>query len=121
MGLFLKFDTDATSGRPSGCSGFNDEKWLANRRREPNKPNGCPLNDAMDVSGLKMHEVVEKFADDQQSWINEFVPVFQKMQENGYESGSLTASPNGWQGLICGKRDCMRFSKLSKIDFNDLL
>ena len=121
MGLFLKFDTDEASGRPAGCSGLNDEKWLENRRRQPKNPNGCPLNDAMDISGLKMHEIVEAFAEDQQLWINEFVPVFQKMQENGYGSGSLSSSPNGWQGLICSKRDCLPFSELSKMDFNDLL
>jgi len=109
MGLFLKFDTDEATGRPTGCSGFNSPRWLANRWREPRKPNGCPLNDAMDESGLKMHEVVDLFAEDQQLWINEFVPAFEKMQENGYASGALTASPSGWEGLICNHRKCQPF------------
>ena len=114
MGLFLKFDTDEATGRPTGCSGFNSPRWLANRWREPKKPHGCPLNDAMDESGLKMHEIVELFAQDQQSWINEFVPVFEKMQENGYASGALTTSPSGWEGLMCDKRNCRRFSSVLK-------
>lgn len=119
MGLFLKFDTDEESGRPIGCSGFNSPQWLTNRRREPGKPHGCPLNDAMDISGMKMHEIVELFAADQQTWINEFVTVYQKMQENGYSSGALSASPNGWQGLMCTNRDCKSFSTLSQMGFTE--
>ena len=55
---------------------------------------------------LQMHEIVEKFANDEQAWINEFVPVFQKMQQNGYNDESLTMSPNTWQGLICNNNNC---------------
>ena len=106
MGLFLKFNTDDTTGRPSGCSGLNDSKWLSNKRKTPDRANGCPLNDALDVSGLKMHEIVERFANDNQAWIEEFVPAFEKMQENGYSGGSLTDSPNGWQGLVCNNWKC---------------
>ena len=106
MGLFLKFDTDETTGRPIGCSGLNNRMWLSNQRRLVKEPHGCPLNDALDVSGLKMHEIVEEFANDEQAWINEFVPVFQKMQENGYNDESLTTSPNTWQGLICNNNKC---------------
>ena len=106
IGLFLKFDTDAKSGRPKGCSGFKDQKWLSNQRRQIGNPHGCPLNDAMDNSGLMMHEIVEKFASDEQAWINEFAPAFQKMQENGYNLGSLSTSPNTWQGLMCNNNNC---------------
>ena len=119
MGLFLKFSTDAATGRPVGCSGLTDSQWLSNRRREPRTPHGCPLNDAMDVGGLKMHEIVQQFADDNQAWVESFVPTFQKMQENGYTSGSLTPSPNGWQGLVCNHRDCKPFEKIvMNVDMN---
>ena len=112
MGLFLKFNTDVTSGRPTGCSGLNDNKWLSNKSSTPKNPHGCPLNDAMDADGLKMHEIVQEFADDNQAWIDNFVPTFQKMQENGYDSGSLTSSPDGWQGLVCSKKGCKPFENL---------
>ena len=108
MGLFLKFSTDDTSGRPIGCSGLSNVKWLQNRRRMSGAPHGCPLNDAMDDSGLKMHEIVELFANDIQTWINEFVDVFQKMQENGYVPGTLSSAPNNWQGLHCNNVECCR-------------
>ena len=107
MGLFLKFDSDEATGRPSGCSGLNVPHWLSNKWRHPRKAHGCPLNDMVDnQSGMQMHEVVELFANDQQTWINDFVPAFQKMQENGYATGSLIASPDGWQDLVCNNRDC---------------
>ena len=106
MGLFLKFRTDETTGRPVGCSGLNRPQWLANRMRVNYALHGCPLNDAMDESGLKMHEIVKNFANDNQVWINEFVPIFHKMQENGYAPGTLSAAPNNWQGLVCNNRNC---------------
>ena len=106
MGLFLKFSTDEATGRPIGCSGFTKPNWLANKVRL-SRPHNCPLNDAMDDdSGLKMHEIVEAFAKDNQAWVDEFVPVFQKMQENGYASDTLTAAPNNWQGLHSNNHKC---------------
>ena len=92
MGLFLKFDTDQTSGRPIGCSGLKNTRWLENKKRESDVPHGCSLNQALDESGMKMHEIVELFAKDSQLWINEFILVFQKMQENGYAPGTLSCS-----------------------------
>ena len=92
MGLYLKFETDNTSGRPIGCSGFTNPVWLQNKKRESDEPHGCPLNDAKDEQGLVMHEIVELFANNQQLWINEFIEAFEKMQENGYESGKLTCA-----------------------------
>ena len=108
MGLFLKFGTNQTSGRPIECSGFNNRRWLENKRRNSGAPHGCPLNDAMDTSGLKMHEIVQLFADDQQTWIDEFAAVFQKMQENGYDAGTLSSAPPNWQGLTCNNKGCCR-------------
>ena len=110
MGLFLKFDADETTGRPIGCSGLNSQKWLSNKWRHPRKAHDCPLNDLIDdQSGMEMHEIVESFANDQQTWISDFVPAFQKMQENGYDSENLITSPDGWQGLACNNRGCRPF------------
>ena len=108
IGLFLKFEVDEATGRPIGCKGLNDRKWLSNRRRMVREPHGCPLNDALDIEGSKMHEIVEEFANDEQVWIDEFVAVFEKMQENGYTKRNLTISPNTWQGLMCSNNNCKR-------------
>lgn len=110
MGLFLKFNTDGTSGRPTGCSGLNKAKWLRNWSRFSGL-HGCPLNDAMDADGSKMHEIVEEFANDNQQWVNEFTAVFQKMQENGYTSLDLSPAPNNWQGLSCNAWNCKPYPR----------
>ena len=55
-------------------------------------PHGCPVNDARDENRMAMHEIVELFANNQQLWIDEFLTVFEKMQENGYGSESLTCA-----------------------------
>ena len=107
IGLFLQFDTDPETGRPRGCSGLNNRAWLENQVQvsgEPQNnparlkngipdtsvPHGCPMNAMMDEDGNKMHEIVELFASSNQLWIDEFIVVFQKMQENGYkQNGNL--------------------------------
>ena len=54
-----------------------------------------------------MFEVFEAFANDNQLWVNEFVEVFQKMLENGYQQGNekgnneLIESDVPWQEITC--------------------
>ena len=68
---------------------------------------GCPLNDDVVEKGEKMYKIFEEFANDNQLWVNEFVDVFQKMLENGYQSGNekgnsqLTESEIPWKAITC--------------------
>ena len=70
---------------------------------------GCHLNDDVVENGEKMNEIFETFANDNQLWVNEFVAVFQKMLENGYQAGSEQGKRNGelkvseipWKEIIC--------------------
>ena len=68
---------------------------------------GCPLNDNIVENGEKMHEIFEVFANDNELWVNEFVTVFQKMLENGYQLGNengnkeLKKSEIPWQEITC--------------------
>ena len=34
MGLYYKFNTDPKTGMPSGCPGFDDEKWVKNLQKD---------------------------------------------------------------------------------------
>ena len=44
----------------------------------------CPLN-KMEVDGSKpLHEIFESYAKNQDEWINDFIPTFEKMLANGY-------------------------------------
>ena len=70
---------------------------------------GCSLNDNVVENGEKMHEIFEAFANDNQLWVNEFVPAFQKMLENGYQPGNekgnveLKECEIPWQEITCSK------------------
>ena len=75
---------------------------------------GCPLNNDIVEGGEKMYEIFEEFSNDNQLWVNEFVDVFQKMLENGYQSGNekgnsqLVESEVPWKEITCtdSKRRC---------------
>ena len=68
---------------------------------------GCPPNDDVVENGEKMYEIFETFANDNQLWVNEFVAVFQKMLENGYQPGNekgnreLKESEIPWKEITC--------------------
>jgi len=82
MGLMWQFEI-GPGGKPVGCAGLPDE-YLASNWIE------CPKNGLMDdASGLKMHEIVELYANDQNRWANDFVTAVEKMLSNGASEGGL--------------------------------
>lgn len=61
---------------------------------------GCPANcDRNDYQypgdTLTLSDHVDRYADDQDLWIREFIPVMEKMINNGYEDGTLVTSFSG--------------------------
>jgi len=91
---------------------------------------GCPLNEERVENGEVMYEIVEEFANSNQEWVNQFVPAFNKMLENGYQGPN---NPNNgleelngikWEDLYlrcenrekCGKSQDP--TKPTKDDFN---
>ena len=120
MGLYLDFKVSDT-GIPYGCSGlesFNNTYWKHNGLsswsrvplvENPDPFNGnhwrrdsvtCPLNKLQEPSGsTPLHEIFEEYANDQQKWINDYVPTFEKMISNGYED--LQDAPDQWTDVIC--------------------
>ena len=70
--------------------------------RNSNSPHGCPLNEDPADGELKMHDVVELYADNNQIFIDDFTAVFEKMLENGYQKEDLISSPTGWMGKCTG-------------------
>lgn len=97
LGLYYKFQSNHTTGKPMGCPGFeskhwNIESWRQGRGRsvvancqklEDYTPDG--------PSGEKLYELVEEFAEDQNTWIIDFVRAFEKMLSNGYDDLSPTS------------------------------
>jgi len=108
MGLYHKFDVDLR-GFPSGCPGlkaflpsgnrFSD--WGCTHPSEDGDDEwtqrGCPADcDKQDYvypgDENTLADYVERYADDQAAWINDFIPTMEKMIENGYTDGELFVS-----------------------------
>ena len=51
------------------------------------------------LGSTPLHEIFEEYANDQQKWINDYVPTFEKMISNGYDK--LQAAPDQWTNVIC--------------------
>jgi len=41
---------------------------------------------------MSLADHVERYADDQEAWINDYIPTMEKMIENGYADGDLVVS-----------------------------
>jgi len=117
IGLYLDFKE--INGAPAGCKGlekFNSTWWktktpngidigywytwsqINNVKMEPL----CPPNKLAEPPGSQpLHEIFEEFADNQQSFVNEFVPALEKMLSNGYGAGDLTQGPNFEDDIVC--------------------
>ena len=125
VGLYLDFKVSDT-GIPYGCSGleaFNNTVWPNEQgfcyscwSRVPKVENpdpmkndqwefdevSCPLNKLQEPLGsTPLHEVFEEYAEDQQKWVNDYVPTFEKMISNGYSDGDLTDAPDQWTDVVC--------------------
>ena len=123
VGLYLDFKVSDT-GIPYGCSGlesFNNTVWKNAKHpfgwsRLPKVENPdpfnnqhwerdgvtCPLTKIQEPLGsTPLHEVFEEYAEDQQKWVNDYVPTFEKMISNGYSDGDLTDAPDQWTDVVC--------------------
>ena len=123
VGLYLDFKVSDT-GIPYGCSGlesFNNTVWKNAKHpfgwsrlpkvKNPDPFNNqhwerdgvtCPLTKIQEPLGsTPLHEVFEEYAGDQQKWVNDYVPTFEKMISNGYSDGDLTDAPDQWTDVVC--------------------
>ena len=65
---------------------------------------GCPLNKLQVPEGsTPLHKIFEEYAADQQKWVNDYVPTFEKMLSNGYNSEELANAPDHYTGVICSR------------------
>merc|ERR1711957_436303 len=67
----------------------------------------CPRNTAMDAGEAEsLSDYVEKYAQDQNLWANDFIAAFEKLLTTGYGSGELTDAP---VVLGFGKTTCAQY------------
>ena len=58
---------------------WNPDRWM---KADPQ----CGYNTLQSPEGsTPLHEIFEEYAEDQQKWLDEFVPTLEKMLNNGYE------------------------------------
>ena len=126
FGLYMDFKVSDT-GIPYGCSGlesFNNTVWKdlpkgfchscwsrVPKVKNPDPLNNwhwqidevtCPLNKLQEpIGSTPLHEVFEEYAKDQQKWVNDYVPTFEKMISNGYVDGELQDAPDQWTNVVC--------------------
>mmetsp|Transcript_72286 Transcript_72286/g.156956 ORF Transcript_72286/g.156956 Transcript_72286/m.156956 type:complete len:575 (+) Transcript_72286:62-1786(+) len=109
LGLYLLFET-GKGGIPLGCKGLSTkkQKWTAHNimngrkgldfyKAEP-RCNKQKLGDGKGT--LKMYQLVERYSENQEAWMDDFIPALQKMLANGYKMKKLTASFD-FNGLNC--------------------
>ena len=88
-----------------GCKGLEVERWLENHKK--NRMSGeveCEKNKTPTPDGKTMSGVIEMYADDQTTWINDFVMVYDKMLENGVPKESLSDVTGAWFNAYCNDR-----------------
>jgi len=91
-GLYLDFTFDPQSGRPTGCDfpkHFTNTKNQRGWKRKNHAPKGCQKQQLESTGNREpkmMYEIVEQYADDQNIWIDDFIPSLEKMLANGYHS-----------------------------------
>ena len=65
----------------------------------------CPFNTLSIPDGsTPLNEVFDEYAANQQKWVEDFVPTFEKMLSNGYEEGELLDGPDQYTGIECNRQ-----------------
>jgi len=99
VGLYLNFSL-GDHGLPVGCPGFG-KKWSIKGITSPNwwdRPGKveplCPKNEMPVEGNLKLYQLIEQYAHDQDLWAADFARTFTKMLSNGYAEGELKEGPD---------------------------
>ena len=92
MGFYFNFTVDLETGKPGGCDGL-----YFNRHNKSPTVN-CGLNQYA-PEGEPLHQIVEDYADHQDTWIQDFITAFDKMSRNG--NTNLVDGPTSWFKAPC--------------------
>jgi len=111
MGLYKEFEVD--DGIIHGCPGlehFNASMsgdtgrivWSNNGKTWANAEPLCEKQRLSEPAGsTPLYQIMEEYANDQTTWINDYMQAHEKMVSNGYASGALTASHDHFTNIIC--------------------
>lgn len=92
MGFYFNFTVDPETGKPGGCDG------LTFNQHNKSPTVNCGLNHYA-PEGEPLHQIVEDFADHQDTWIQDFITAFDMMSRNG--NTDLVDGPTSWFRAPC--------------------
>jgi len=92
MGFYFNFTVDPETGKPGGCDGL----YFNQHNKSPTV--NCGLNQYA-PEGEPLHQIVEDYADHQDTWIQDFITAFDKMSKNG--NTDLVDGPTSWFKAPC--------------------
>ena len=110
LGLYLNFTVN--NGIISGCPGFEDfnaemqrnNSYFAVSREYAGGPFGEPRCGKQFLSepagSTPTYQIMEMYANNQSTWINDFIPTMEKMMRNGYSAG-LNNAPDHNANVFC--------------------
>ena len=108
MGLYREFEV--TDGVIHGCPGLEhfNASMASDERRGVNSqlpgigdaPPECPKQRLAEPAGsTPLYQIMEEYANEQTTWINDFIPTMEKMLRNGYTS--LNNGPDYHTNVYC--------------------
>ena len=109
LGLYLNFTV--TNGITSGCPGFEHFKASMQSKNGftvskeyaggPFGQPGCGKQTLAEPAGSSpTSEIMDLYANNQSTWINDFIPTMEKMMRNGYNTG-LNNAPDHNDNVYC--------------------
>lgn len=115
MGLYLDFNLSQTK-LPTGCPGLKHftadhfkngyhETWSGAEIGQTGETECLKQSYALPSTSTPLSTIVEEYADNQATWLHDFVPALEKMLTNGYTSAELKAGPDQWTDVICPEQD----------------
>lgn len=112
IGLYLDFKVH--DGMPYGCPGleaFNATMWRKYKYPYQWSRRDGRVAEIACAREAPLHQVFEEYADDQQKWVTDFVPTFEKMLSNGYAKDELVQGPEISKDVKCPRVDVYSYHK----------
>ena len=106
IGLYFNFEE--VDGIPTSCPGFanfNMENWTKSKKTRRAYNPGCTLNMRQEpATDDPLSTIIQTYADNQDAWVKDFIPTFEKMMSNGYPPSALKEAPLSWKNVQCTKK-----------------
>lgn len=114
MGLYWHFNVDSNKF-PTDCTGltstlgnrgvFNSFSTFVGGPLFTEGAVECNSQTAQESGDSAVHEIIEDYANNQATWLRDFVPAFEKMLSNGYAQNQLIDGPDQFTNVTCSNRE----------------